>query len=106
MTNLLRVWARSELEALEEGDRPEGHETLMLRVAVSPKLLLLLMDYQSDREGEDVEVVSAHGDPMAVELRFFKRDRVDPDMVGRHAAFPYPECVARKGGCPDHPWVS
>lgn len=70
MTDTIRVWTRKELEdaaAIE----PEGR--VMLRVAVSPKLLLMLIEWQ-EQKGERVEMVSAYGDPLNCELRFFKRD--------------------------------
>lgn len=100
------VWYRHELEMVVDRDEPEGTE--QFTVLMSATLLLMLIDWKSERTGEVVEVVSARrapGEgPRAVTLRTYSRDRVDPDMRARHEVWPYPECVARRGGCPDHPW--
>lgn len=71
MTETLRVWTRHELEEAARLDQPEGLS--MLKVGVSPRLMLLLIDYQSQR-GQRVEMVSAVGDPRDVELRFYRSD--------------------------------
>jgi len=69
-----QVWTRLELVAMARAD---PQERMALRVAISPKLLLLLMDYQQQRRDESCEIVMAHGDPGAVELRFFYREDED-----------------------------
>ncbi len=66
-----RVWTRRQLLEQVAADPTE---TTMLRVAISPKLLLLLMDWQRERRGETCELVMAEGDPTLCELRFFYRD--------------------------------
>ena len=71
MTDTIRVWTRRELEEAAAND---PNERTMLRVAISPKLLLLLMEYQERDGRERVELMSAYGDPLNCELRFFKRD--------------------------------
>jgi hypothetical protein len=71
-----RVWTRAELLDAAIAD---PQEQIMMKVAISPKLLLMLMDWQLERRGESCELVMAYGDPMACELRFFFRDEVDDD---------------------------
>lgn len=70
MPSTIRTWTRPELEAAAAHD---PNERTMLRVPITPKLLLLLIDYASQK-GERVEMVSAYGEPDACELRFFRRD--------------------------------
>lgn len=69
-----QVWTRQQLLAMANAD---PREQMMLRVAISPKLLLLLMDYQQQRRDESCEIILAYGDPGAVELRFFYREDED-----------------------------
>lgn len=71
MTDTIRVWTRRELEEAALGD---PNERSMLKVSISPKLLLLLMDFQEENGGNRVELMSAYGDPLNCELRFFHRD--------------------------------
>ena len=71
MTDTIRVWTRKELEEAAAIE-PEGRT--MLRVAISPKLLLLLCEWQEKNGDERIEILSAYGDPESVELRFFRRD--------------------------------
>jgi len=66
-----RVWTRKELI---EAAIADPQESVMLRVAISPKALLMLMDWQYERRGEVCELIMAYGDPMACELKFFFRD--------------------------------
>lgn len=68
---LPHVWTRAELEALVEADQPEG--SLPLSMAMSPRLILTLIDFASQRDGR-VEMVSLAGDPRNVTLRFYRRD--------------------------------
>ena len=70
MAATIRTWTRNELEGAAEYD---PNERTMLRVAISPKLLLMLVELMSTK-GERVEMLSAYGDPDACELRFFRRD--------------------------------
>ena len=70
MTDTIRVWTRKELEEAAAIE-PEGRT--MLKVAVSPKLLLMLIEFQ-EQKGERVEMLSLYGDPDHCELRFFRRD--------------------------------
>ena len=70
MTDTIRVWTRKELEEAAAVE-PEGRT--MLYVSISPKLLLMLIDWQERVGGERVELLSAYGDPLKCELRFFKR---------------------------------
>lgn len=100
--DFFRVWTRAELEEVERGDRPEGLIG-MLKVAVSAKFLLLLMDYAGDR-GDRVEAVKGYGDPKSLDLKFYKRDSTEdltPMGDPMHDAYPYPECAAH--GCSAHP---
>lgn len=77
MSDTIRVWTRREIEEAA-AIQPEGRT--MLRLSISPKLLLLLIDYQSERTGEQVELLSAYGNPDNIELRFFRRDALpEPD---------------------------
>ena len=71
MSDTIRVWTRRELKEAAEND---PNERSMLRVAISPKLLLLLMDFQEENGGNRVELMSAYGDPLNCELRFYRRD--------------------------------
>lgn len=71
-----RVWTRKELL---EAVIADPQEKTMLKVAISPKLLLLLMDYQLERRGESCELIMAYGDPMACELKFFFKDEVEDE---------------------------
>jgi hypothetical protein len=71
MTDTIRVWTRAELEKAVEQD---PNERSMLRVSISPRLLLLLLEYQEDKGADRCEMLSAYGDPERVELRFFRRD--------------------------------
>jgi hypothetical protein len=66
------TWTRADLEQAAELDQPEGSRPGM-RLLISPAALLSLMDFISQR-GDRVEMVSAYGDPLACELRFFRRD--------------------------------
>lgn len=83
MTNTdIRAWTRAELEEIVGWDKPEGTRT-MFRVRVSPKLLLLLMEYQTAHRNERCELIGVSGDPLDVELKFYFRDAVedDPEMI-------------------------
>ena len=71
MTDTIRVWSRKELEEAAAVE-PEGRT--MLRMAISPRALLAVIDWYESRGDERVEVLSAYGDPDRCELRFFKRD--------------------------------
>lgn len=71
MTATIRTWTRRELEETAAHD---PNERTMLRVAISPRLLLLLIEYQEANGSQRVEMLSAYGEPDACELRFFKRD--------------------------------
>lgn len=71
MSDTIRVWTRKELEEAA-AIAPEGRT--MLRVAISPRLLLLLIEWQEDQGSDRIEMLSAYGDPDRCELRFFKRD--------------------------------
>lgn len=67
------VWSRPQLERFADLDEPEGRME-GLRVKVTPRMLLLLMDYLG-REGGRVEIVKAHAwTPNDVDLKFFRRD--------------------------------
>lgn len=70
MADTIRVWTRRELEEAAAVE-PEGRT--MIRVAVSPRLLLHLIEFV-EQKGERVEMLSAYGDPDRCELRFFRRD--------------------------------
>lgn len=70
MTDTIRVWTRKELEEAAAIE-PEGRT--LLRVAVSPRFLLSVIDFV-EQKGTRVEVLSAIGDPDRCELRFFRRD--------------------------------
>lgn len=83
MTNAdIRMWTRSELEEIVGWDKPEGTRA-MFNVRVSPKLLLLLMEYQTAHRNERCELIQVSGDPLDVTLKFYFRDAVedDPDMI-------------------------
>jgi hypothetical protein len=71
VTDTIRVWTRKEIEEAAAVE-PEGRT--MLRVAISPKLLLMLIDWFDERSGERTEILSAYGNPEACELRWFRRD--------------------------------
>ena len=71
MTDTIRVWTRSELEQAAEND---PNERSMLRLAISPRLLLLLLEYQEANGADRCELLSAYGDPERCEVRFFRRD--------------------------------
>ena len=71
MEGLLRVWTRRELVERAQDD-PQERATL--RIAASPRLVLALMDYVTDRGNERVELISAYGDPDACEVKFYRRD--------------------------------
>lgn len=70
MSDTIRIWTRKELEQAALDD---PNERSMLKVSISPGLLLLLMDYQSQRGGR-VELMSAYGDPANCEFRFYRAD--------------------------------
>lgn len=94
MVESLRVWSRAELSEVVAGDVPEGTHG-MFRVSISPKLLVVIMDYVESLGSERVELIHAIGDPMAAELRFYKRDALPDHPI------PFPECV--RHGCDNHP---
>lgn len=71
--DLLQTWTREDLETHAEYDVPEGRVENLMFVAVSPKLLLSLMDF-CEQGGTRIEMVSAHGVERHVSLRFFRRD--------------------------------
>lgn len=67
------VWTRPQLERFADLDEPEGSMKGAL-VRVTPRVLLLLMDWVG-AEGGRVEVVKASPfDAREVELRFYQRD--------------------------------
>lgn len=68
-----RVWDRKQLEVLAEDDEPEGSLELF-KVSMTPRLLLLLMDYQASRGEPPVELVSVSSRDGDVAVRFFSRD--------------------------------
>lgn len=70
------VWTRRQLEAFATADVPEASMDGLF-VKMTPKVLLLLMDYFG-QNGGTVEVVKASPwKEREVELRFFKRDELD-----------------------------
>lgn len=70
MTDTIRIWTRRELE---ESVRNDPNERTMLRLLVSPAVLLGLMDFLSTH-GDRVEMLSAYGDPERCELKVYRRD--------------------------------
>lgn len=71
MTDTIRVWRRSEIEEAA-AEEPEGRT--MLRCLISPRMLLMLIEYQEAKGSDRIEMLSAYGDPLGCELRFFKSD--------------------------------
>lgn len=79
MTNAdLKVWRREELVDIVSWDKPEASR-VMFRVGVSPKLLLLLMEYQEEHRDERCELVGVSGDPLDVTMKFYYRDNLETD---------------------------
>ena len=73
-----KVWTRQELVDMVLADPAERTR---FRVLISPKLLLLMMDYQQARRDESCELVMVYGDPNAVDLKFFYADKADVEEV-------------------------
>lgn len=74
MNDTIRVWTRKELEDAAAVE-PEGRT--MLRVAVTPRLLLRVIEWTEAQGAERCEVLSAYGNPEACEVRFFRRDPLE-----------------------------
>jgi len=69
MTEAIRVWTRKEIE---EAAAQYPEHTSMIKTRISFKLLKLLIDY-ADSQGDQIEVISAHGNLEEAELHFFRR---------------------------------
>lgn len=81
------TFSRHDLEQVVEYDAPEASRA-MFRVGMSPMLMLLFMDWMSERGPERVELVKVTtAGPISqdlllfdAEVRFYKRDAVEADL--------------------------